>query len=44
MELLTPSKVINSVQLAKALLHIVKTKPGQILFENKDLKAIAAGL
>ncbi len=41
MELLTPSRMINSVQVAKAMLHIVKTKPPQMTFQNIDLKKIA---
>ncbi|HYF30874.1 MAG TPA: NAD-dependent epimerase/dehydratase family protein [Chitinophagaceae bacterium] len=43
-EVLTPSRVINSVQLAKAMLHIVKTKPDQVIFDNKELKQIASSL
>ncbi|HEY0679272.1 MAG TPA: NAD-dependent epimerase/dehydratase family protein [Chitinophagaceae bacterium] len=42
LQLLAPSMVINSVQLAKALLHIIKTTPDTMLFENKDLKRIAS--
>ncbi|MGB8190361.1 MAG: NAD(P)H-binding protein [Chitinophagaceae bacterium] len=44
MELLTPGKVINSVQLAKALLHIVKTQPEQVMFNNRELKLKASPL
>lgn len=40
MEFLTPRKMINSVQVAQALLTIAKTKPMQMLFENMDLKAL----
>ena len=43
-ELITPHMVINSVQLANAMLHIVKTKPDQLIFNNRDLKKIALGL
>jgi uncharacterized protein YbjT (DUF2867 family) len=44
LEAIRPSKVINSVQLAKAMLHIVKTKPDKIIFENIELKLIASRL
>ena len=40
MELFTPSKVINSVQLANAILRIIKEKPNQVLFHNKELKEL----
>lgn len=41
MEFLTPHKMINSVQVAKALLKIVKTQPQKMLFENMELKELA---
>jgi uncharacterized protein YbjT (DUF2867 family) len=44
MELLRPSYVINSVQLAKAMLEIAKTRPQQVLFQNPQLKEIARRL
>ena len=43
-ELVTPDKVINSVQVAKAMLHIVKTKPDLTMFNNRELKNIALSL
>lgn len=43
-ELLTPSRFINSVQVAQAMLHIVKTKPDKMLFNNTELKEIALSL
>jgi uncharacterized protein YbjT (DUF2867 family) len=43
-ELLTPSYVINSVQLARAMLHIVKNGGGHVIFNNKELKEIAGNL
>lgn len=44
LQLIKPSSVINSVQLARAMLHIVKTRPQQVLFRNPQLKEIAKGL
>lgn len=41
MEFLTPNKMINSVQVARALLKIVKTKPEKVIFENMELKELA---
>lgn len=41
MEFLTPHKMINSVQVARALLKIVKTKPEKVIFENLELKELA---
>lgn len=38
MEWLSPSGMINSVQLAKAMLEIVQTTPDRVIFENTDLK------
>ena len=38
MELFAPSSVINSVQLAHAILRIIKEKPQQVLFHNPELK------
>lgn len=43
-ELITPFMVINSVQLAKAMLHIIKTRQGQVVFNNRELKTIALEL
>lgn len=43
-ELITPNYVINSVQLARAMLHIVKSRPEQGLYENKELKLIGKAL
>ncbi len=44
LELLTPAYIINSVQLARAMLHIVKHGSDKLIFENMDLKQIAAKL
>jgi hypothetical protein len=44
LELLFPSKMINSVQLAKAMLNIVKTKPQEQLWHNMDLKNLSEKL
>lgn len=44
MELMTPSKMINSVQLAKALLYTAKSKTDKTVLENMDLKQIASQL
>ncbi|HEY2726800.1 MAG TPA: NAD-dependent epimerase/dehydratase family protein [Parafilimonas sp.] len=41
---ITPSFVINSDALAKALLYIVKNQPGQLLFNDVELKQIAKQL
>lgn len=41
MEFLTPSKMINSVQLANAILRIIKERPQQVLFNNKELKELS---
>ena len=41
LELLASSMVITSVQLAKAMLHIVKTNPETQLWHNTDLKNLA---
>jgi uncharacterized protein YbjT (DUF2867 family) len=41
MELLTPKYVITSIQLAKALLHLVKHGSDKIILENMDLKNIS---
>jgi uncharacterized protein YbjT (DUF2867 family) len=40
MELVTPSSVINSVQLANAILRIIKERPQQVLFHNPQLKQL----
>ena len=37
-KILTPSKVITSIELAKAILLAAKTKTGKILLDNKGLK------
>jgi uncharacterized protein YbjT (DUF2867 family) len=39
-KILTPSKVITSVELAKALLIAAKLKTGKILLDNKQLKEL----
>ncbi len=44
LELLFPTKMINSVQLAKAMLNIVKTKPQEQLWYNMDLKNLSKKL
>jgi len=44
LQVIKPSSIINSVQLAKAMLQIVKTRPQQVLFRNPQLKEIAKGL
>ncbi|MEI6816995.1 MAG: NAD(P)H-binding protein [Bacteroidota bacterium] len=41
-ELITPNFVINSVQLAKAMIRIVKTGYDQRVFENVELKKIGS--
>jgi uncharacterized protein YbjT (DUF2867 family) len=41
MEFLTPRKMINSVQVARALLNIVKTRPEKVIIENVELKELA---
>ena len=39
---ITPALIITSVDLAKALLHIIKNnKPGQLLYNDVQLKQIA---
>ena len=43
-ELLTPSFVINSVQLAKAMLHIAKNGGDHVIYNNVELKEIAKNL
>jgi hypothetical protein len=37
-KLFAPSKVITSVELAKALLYLAMNKTDKIIFENKELK------
>ncbi|MCI0708038.1 MAG: NAD(P)H-binding protein [Ignavibacteriae bacterium] len=44
MELIAPNQVISSVDLAKALLHLVKQGSEKTILENVDLKRIAATL
>jgi hypothetical protein len=44
LQLIRPSYIINSVELARAMLQIVKTRPGQVLFRNPQLKEIARRL
>jgi len=39
-KILTPSKVITSVELAKAILQAAKTKKGKIILDNKELKEL----
>jgi len=39
-KILTPSKVITSIELANAILVAAKTKTGTVLLDNKALKAI----
>ena len=39
-KLLTPSKVITSVELAKAILIATRTKTGKVLLNNRELKEI----
>jgi uncharacterized protein YbjT (DUF2867 family) len=39
-KIITPSKVITSVELAKAILIAAKTKQGKVLLENQELKQI----
>jgi uncharacterized protein YbjT (DUF2867 family) len=41
LEILIPSKVINSVQLAKALIYAAKKQTDKTVLENADLKEIA---
>lgn len=38
-----PAYVINTVQLAKAILHLVKHGGDKIILENKELKALVNG-
>jgi uncharacterized protein YbjT (DUF2867 family) len=40
-KILTPSKVITSVELAKAILLAAKTKTGKIILNNKELKELS---
>jgi uncharacterized protein YbjT (DUF2867 family) len=40
-KILTPSKVITSVELAKAILLAAKTKTGKIILDNKELKELS---
>jgi uncharacterized protein YbjT (DUF2867 family) len=44
LELLAPSLVISSVELAKTLLHLAKKGSDKIIVENMDLKRIARDL
>lgn len=44
MELFAPSLVITSVDLAKALLYLVKNGTDKLILENVDLKNIAKSL
>jgi uncharacterized protein YbjT (DUF2867 family) len=44
MEFFYPSGVINSVQLARTILNLLKTGSGKPILENPDLKAIAKNL
>ena len=39
-KILTPSKVITSVELARAILIAAKTKQGKVLLENHELKQL----
>jgi hypothetical protein len=39
-KILAPSKVITSVELAKAILLAAKTKTGKIILDNKELKEL----
>lgn len=41
LQLLKPAMVINSVQLARALLYLAKNESGKKILENKELKQIA---
>jgi dTDP-4-dehydrorhamnose reductase len=40
-KILTPSKVITSVELAKAILQAAKNKTGKIILDNKELKELS---
>ena len=40
LKVVIPSLVITSEELAKAMLHIVKTVPEKILFESGELKKV----
>jgi uncharacterized protein YbjT (DUF2867 family) len=40
MEFIMPSMVISSVELAKALLHLVKAGSDKVIVDNKELKRI----
>lgn len=39
-KILTPSKIITSVELAKAILMAIKIKTGKIILDNKELKEL----
>ena len=39
-KLLTPSKVITSAELARALVYLAKNKNEKVVFENKELKSL----
>lgn len=39
-KLITPSKVITSVELAKALLYLAKNRTDKVIFENTELKEL----
>lgn len=43
-EKFTPSKIIGSAQLAKALLHLAKNNSSKNTFENMELRLLAQGL
>jgi len=40
-KILTPTKVITSVDLAKALLYLAKIKTDQVIFNNRELKEMS---
>ena len=40
-KLVTPSKVITSVELAKALLHLAKNRTDKVIFDNRELKELS---
>jgi uncharacterized protein YbjT (DUF2867 family) len=43
-EKFTPSKIIGSVQLAKALLYLAKNPPAKTTYENIELRQLNTGL